>query len=250
MKRKTHTRLFLQPALLAGAAVLFVTGRPTPVVAATLSYFLDQSNQVSVLPDGTDYLKVTLTSTGTALNFSIDILPALSQYSGGSSQFGLDSFGFNTTGGANAITTANFSALPNKWSVQTNSSQNGFGKFELVPQANGANNRVTELTFSLEPVSSGGASTIDQNLFDYLVLSSGTAGEGNQFFAAHAAGFTISGSPVTSAFFGGTTPVPLPATGWLLLSGLAALACSARALGSVRLQSVFEPLFRTRATAS
>lgn len=122
------------------------------------------------------------------------------------------------------FTAANFSALPNKWTVQTNANQNGFGKFELIPQTNGANNRVTDLTFSLVPVTSGGASTIDQNLSDYLVLSSGTAGEGNQFFAAHVAGLKINNSQVTSAYFGGTTPVPLPETGWLLLSGFAALA--------------------------
>jgi hypothetical protein len=232
MKQKTRWYLSLKPSLLAGAAVLLLSGHSALVQAATLSYFLDQSNQISVLPDGKDYLEVTLTSTGTAVDFKVDILSALTQYSGGSTQFGLDSFGFNTSGAASSITAANFSALPStKWTVQTSINQNGFGQFDLIPQTNGANNRVSELTFALTPVASGGAKTIDQNLFDYIVLSGGHAGEGNEYFAAHVAGFTIKNSGVTSAYFGGTTPVPLPETGWLLLSGLAALVWLTRNVG-------------------
>jgi hypothetical protein len=210
-------------AFALSAVVLLLAVHLDSVEAATLSYFLDQSNQTSVLPDGTDYLKVTLTSTGTAVNFTVDILQSLTNRSGGSN-FGLDSFGFNTQGAANSITASNFSGLPNKWTVQTTMNQNGFGNFDLVPQTNGNNRVPQELTFSLTPVASGGASTIDQNLFDYIVLSSGHAGEGNEFFAAHVAGFTINGSPINSAYFGGITPVPLPDAGWLLLSGVAALA--------------------------
>jgi hypothetical protein len=36
-------------------------------------------------------------------------------------------------------------------------------------------------------------------------------------------GFTIPNSSVTSAYFGGVTPVPLPAASWLLVSGLGCL---------------------------
>jgi hypothetical protein len=214
MKLRTHAlRLAVLAALAAPAAH-----------ADTISYYLDQSNQTGVLPDGTDYLKVTVTSTGTAIDFTVDILPALLNYAD-ASNFGLDSFGFNVndSSSANSITASNFSGLPSNWTVQTNANQNGFGKFDLIPQTNGAGNRVSpELTFALTPAS-GGASSIDQNLADYLVLSSGNAVDGSQFFAAHVAGFTISNSSITSAYFGGSTPVPLPAAGALLLSALTGL---------------------------
>ena len=212
---KIHTAALMAAVAMAASAAQ----------ADTLTYYLDQSN-ASVLPDGTDYLKVTLTSTGTAVDFTVDILSALSQY-GNASNFGLDSFGFNVADGSGAanITASNFSGLPSNWTVQTNANQNGFGKFDLIPQTNGAGNRIApELSFALTPAA-GGASSIDQNLTDYLVLSSGNAAEGSQFFAAHVAGFTINGSSVSSAYFGGSTPapVPLPASGTLLLSVLAGL---------------------------
>src|SRR5215510_16510224 len=75
--------------------------------AAMVSFYLDQSN-VSVLPDGTNYLKLTLwdgpDAIGKVVNgytavsgdvvFQVQTLPALSQYQ--QNKFGLDTFAFNT----------------------------------------------------------------------------------------------------------------------------------------------------------
>jgi len=55
-------------------------------------------------------------------------------------------------------------------------------------------------------------------------LSTGNAGRGNAFFAAHVAGFDASGT--TSGFF--ATVVPAPAAVWLFGSGLLGLIGAAR----------------------
>src|SRR5262245_47149608 len=89
---------------------------------------MDQSN-VPVLPDGTNYLQVTIRdgvdAVGLSLNgyttvagdvaFQIQTLAALSQYA--QNKFGLDSFAFNTTMNLAAFAAANFKGLPTNWSV-------------------------------------------------------------------------------------------------------------------------------------
>lgn len=194
--------------------------------AASVSYFLDQSNENILLPDGNNYLQVTIDDQGAMgtvdqlINFTVEIV-AGSAIAGA----GIDKFGFNVvstatlppdSGGASDPWT-----LPTNWSALVSpppNQQDGFGKFDIEISTSGATNRLDPLTFSLD--------ITGDSVTDYIDLSGNPAGEGNVFFSAHVAGFDISGT--TSAFFGGSTPVPVPAAAWLFGSGLLGLVGIAR----------------------
>jgi len=62
-------------------------------------------------------------------------------------------------------------------------------------------------------------------VMDYVNLSTGNAGEGNVYFAAHVAGFS---TQVTSGYFGGSAPVPEADTYAMLLAGLGLVGFAAR----------------------
>jgi hypothetical protein len=71
---------------------------------------------------------------------------------------------------------------------------------------------------------------------DYAVLSTGNVASGHEMFAAHVAGFNwcpLDGKKgskkcVTSGFFAGSDPVPLPAAAWLFATGMAGALIRAR----------------------
>src|SRR5262245_9548594 len=210
----------------AAAAAIGLAGHAH---ASMVSFFLDQSN-ISGLPDGTNYLQVTIwdgadaigkTATGyTAVSgdvfFEVKTLPALNQYAG--NKFGIDEFAFNTIMNLTNYSTGSFMGLPSSWSVGIGAANaDGFGKFELRPGTSGANNVLDPLFFAIHNVGGDSAST-------YQEASTGNAGQGNFYCASHVINFTVPGD--SSAWFGGNLPaaVPLPAAGWLLLSGLAGVA--------------------------
>ena len=221
----------LFPALRNTATAVFTAALFgwTPILnAASVSYFLDQTNTTPPLNDGVNYLVVTLdnnTSSPTLGNdnlitFTVSTVPGA--FTKGSN-FGIQSFGFNTDV---ALSTGNISIVqPNPstgWTIDgpPPSAQDGFGKFDWVI-SNGGSNRTDPLVF-----------TIDINgdmLSDYANPSSGNAGQGNAWFAAHVAGFTVSGSSVTSSWFGGgngaipPNEVPVPPAVWLFGSGVLAM---------------------------
>lgn len=182
--------------------------------AASVSYFLDQSN---AMPDGVNYLKVTISDSTVNIgdiDFQIDVLTA--NFPSPGSNFGMQTFSFNydtalTVGTANII-----DIDPSTWTISQNQSAGGgFGKFEF--QLNGSGSDRTELlSFSITGVSgdSPGSYAMGSSLTPPAV----------EYFAAHVAGFN-NGAGVTSAQFAGSTPsaVPLPAALWLMGSGLIAL---------------------------
>ena len=184
--------------------------------ATTVSYILDQSNTLA-LPDGSNYLQVTIDDNGGGgtVDFWVETVPGA--FTAGTN-FGIQSFGFNFTG-VTAPSAVDF-IVPNGWNVDVPppNNQDGFGDFDFIV-SNGGGNRLDPLHFSI-------ATT--EGLSSFFALSSGNAGEGNAAFAAHVAGFTVNGSSVTSAWFGGSTVVPVPAAVWLFVSGLLGLAGVAR----------------------
>jgi hypothetical protein len=186
--------------------------------AASMSWYMDQSN---ALADGVNYLQVTISDASfgldpNAIRFDVTLLTPLTSIAGGN--FGIQSFGFNTTLTV-ATVLAGIAGLPSGWSATTTSNQDGFGNFELVNSGNGSSRQNPTLTFHVTNVAGDSPAT-------YAVLSGGNAGEGNVFFAGHVAGFLDQdpgAEELTSAFFGGSTVVPVPAAVWLLGSALGVL---------------------------
>src|SRR5437868_2782766 len=93
MPTKIRKRKVRRLAALAAAAlgVFSLNG----AYAASVSYILDQSN---ALPDGNDYLRVTIEDgLNGAIDFTVEVLSALSNLASGN--FGMQSFGFNVDQG-------------------------------------------------------------------------------------------------------------------------------------------------------
>ncbi|CAI8788083.1 VPLPA-CTERM sorting domain-containing protein [Methylocaldum szegediense] len=199
------------------------------------SFFLDQTNiNQPPFTDGKNYLTVTTQASGDDITFTVDAL----NDSGGPfaghelSNFGIQAFGFNVVdNGVSNLSSSNISNLPNGWTVDFNRRLNGFGRFDVVVSGPG-NDRQDPLTFSITGIN---GDTPDS----YHGPSSGTAGEGNAWYAAHVADFSgagkTNGKTITSGYFGGgdgpevaPTPVPVPGAVWLFGSAIAGLGLVSR----------------------
>jgi hypothetical protein len=186
--------------------------------AASISYFLDQSN---ALPNGTNYLQVTI-ADGVAgdINVSVALLAPLTSIA--DANFGIQAFSFNST---NVLGPANILGAPGGWIVSTDYdpqgphlTADGFGRFQ-VELADGGQ-------FRQSPILSFSISIAGDSINDYAVLST-NSGRGPTFFGAHVTGF-VDQDPgdgiLTSGWFGGTTVVPEPSTASLLGLSLGLLA--------------------------
>lgn len=199
---------FLRHGFVAG--MLMFAALPTH--AASVSFFLDQSNK---LPDGTNYLSVMLTESEGGVNVVVNTLDPFNSIRG--DHFGIQKFGFGLSNGV----FEEIENLPDGWRVKHNKRMDGFGRFDFRLQGKGKV-RTDELSFTV-----GGVSLGD---FDSL-------------FAAHVAGFEWCKTDddeernrkrrwcgdrdcVTSAYFAGNmsvSEVPVPAAMWLFGSGLLGL---------------------------
>ncbi len=179
--------------------------------AASISYYLNQSNTEGTWPDGVNYLQVDIfdsISNPGDIEFLVTALAPLTVSAG--SNFGIQAFGFNsnyTLTGANIVD-------PAGWTTGSGT-LNGFGLYEVREAGNGSN-RQNPLSFRITGISG-------DTPFDYAVLHPlGGGAQGNYFFAAHVAGMTVGPG---SAYYGGNVPtvVPVPAAVWLLGSALGLL---------------------------
>jgi hypothetical protein len=190
--------------------------------AASISYFIDQSN---LLPDGVNYLQVTISEGDDgAIDFMVEALPPLLALAG--ENFGIQSFAFNIVPGGDAEAAWVTNLTPG-WRARDHRRMSSFGFFD-IKLSGGGQGRLDTLTFSIEGIDGDIPS-------DYAVLSTGQGAGGNQMFAAHVAGFDLEcldskddKKCKTSAFFGGSSAVPLPATAWLFATGIVGAAVRAR----------------------
>ncbi|HYA39619.1 MAG TPA: hypothetical protein VEI74_15245 [Candidatus Methylomirabilis sp.] len=205
--------------MAATIAAVFLPSAPT--LAASVSYFLDQSNR---LADGTDYLKVTIDDNGApgAINFTLQALAPLSgQFC---NNFSILKFGFN----GNELHKSNIVGLPDHWKFTNDKKMDGFGKFENVLVGKKWTSQ-DPLTFSIVGIDG-------DNIYNYATSHDGSDG---LFFSAFVGGneFNKHGTwhdkwrddgcrrCTKSAYFAGGTaaPVPVPAAAWLFGSGLIGL---------------------------
>ena len=200
---------FLQYGFFVSALILAAA----PARATSVSYFLDQSNQLS---DGVNYLSVSLMDNDTGgVNILVKTLDPLNNIAG--NRFGIQKFGFSLS---NDII-AEITDLSDGWKAQHNKRMDGFGQFDIRLQGKGST-RTDELSFKVSGVS------LDN--FDPL-------------FAAHVAGLKWcnigderrslrSGKDcLTSAYFASSVPVthmPIPTAAWLFGTGLIGLVAVAR----------------------
>ncbi len=198
----------------AATAVLLAAGifGASAANAASVSYFLDQTNTDPPFSDGTNYLIVTIddNQAGGLIRFTVDAIDA--QFNKLTS-FGIQNFAFNITvirpfypmapmphGSCRPIGAHTVAPPP-----QT---ADGFGQFEVELSTSGAADRQDPLVFSID--------VAGDTINSYFAPSTGGAVQGNAWFAAHVAGFTtglgeggctpINGTTckeVTSAWFGG-----------------------------------------------
>jgi len=228
MKTKIITRLL---APVVAALALGSTAQ-----AASVSYYLNQSN---ALPDGVNYLQVTIADgVDGAIDFTVTALEPLLAVAG--SNFGIQNFAFNVPNGSRTGA-SKVTNLAQGWRARNDFRMSTFGMFDIKVTGNG-NSRLDTVTFSITGVDG-------DTPMDYVNLSSKKASGGNQFFAAHVTGFKygeLCNAPasqrirarlqgqvpcVSSAYFAGSLtadPVPLPATAWLFLTGIAGVAVRAR----------------------
>ena len=205
------------PHIIGTALILMASS----VNAASVTYYLNQSNIDTVLPDNTNNYLTLLISSLTAGNASFSLSPSYAFVQ--SSNYGIDSFGFNFSG-SNVINSSNISGIPTGWGLSTNKNQDGYGRFEFVLDTTGSG-RLPTLNFSISGL---GGATADETLGYFALNSTNNAGQGNFYFASHVAGFSAGGQ--TSAFFAGSTvaPIPEPESYSLMLTGLGLLGFIAR----------------------
>ncbi len=222
-----------------GVAVVLWLVSAIPAHAASVSYFLDESNR---LPDGTNYLKVTIDDEGRAgaINFHIQALPALSGLV--CDEFGVLKFGFNGI----ELDKNNILGLPDGWKIKHDKKMDGFGKFENVLIGKKWNGQ-DPLSFSISGIDGDSiysyANSHDGGNGDFFsTFVSGTEKHrghdkwhGERYFKTHDKSdsewygewYTNNCHRCTkSGYFGGGSdlaPVPVPGALWLFGSGLIGL---------------------------
>lgn len=214
-------------ARLASAALLTVLAT-APVHAASIAFHLDRSN---LLPDGTPWLEVNIADGANgAIDFTVRILePLLSMLDGPNP--GISKFAFNVIPGVQVpLTSISIHGSSWGWEIAPQAPMDVFGTFTRRLRSTDAHTPLDDvLRFSID--------VPGDSILDYVALSK-NASAGASFFSAYVAGIRPDGclksNCLTGAFFAGDIAVvPLPAAGWLMLSGVAALA-AIRRQGSLR----------------
>mgnify|MGYP006337125433 FL=1 len=193
--------------------------------AASISYFLDQSDK---LADGTNYLQVTIADGANgAIDFTVTALQPLLDIAAATG-FGITKFAFNVEPGIKVLRqNVDLSSLPKGWVYGPQQWMDGFGRFDRRI-------RTTNAKTPLSPSISFSIVGIDYDTLASYVELSRDSTEGPTFFSARVAGLNLpcderssrssSRCKPTDAFFGGVQAVPAPPAIWLLGTAIAGLA--------------------------
>lgn len=213
------------------AALLIGLTFATSSQAASISYYLDQSDK---LADGTNYLQVTISDgLNGAVNFTVEVLQPLLDLAAGTG-FGIVKFAFNAVPGIPLTTgKVDISTLPKGWAKGPNQKMDGFGKYDMRLRITSAKTpRAPSISFSVVGISF-------DTIANYVDLALNST-EGPSFFSARVEGLNLpcaerrqsssrrsfSNTSVckpTDAFFGGVQAVPAPPALWLLGTAVAGL---------------------------
>lgn len=196
--------------------------------AASISYFLDQSDK---LADGTNYLQVTISDGANgAIDFTVSALQPLLDIAA-SSGFGIVKFAFNVLPDVKVQQkNIDFTSLPKGWVYGQQQDMNGFGRYDRRLRITSAKTpRTPSIAFSI--------TGIDFDTIASYVELARNSSEGPSFFSARVEGLNLPcaqpssrstrNSTVcrpTDAFFGGVQAVPAPPAIWLLGTAVAGLA--------------------------
>lgn len=195
----------MMPRAISTLALLVLAA--APLHAASITYYLDQSNTEGTWPDGVDYLSVTVSdSLSNPGDIEILVTPLAALTVSAGANFGIQAFGFNSI---HTLTAANV-VDPAGWSFGSGN-MDGFGAYQ-VQEAGTGGTRQNPLLLRITGV--GGDAPAD-----YAIAGAGGA-QGTYAFTAHVAGMSVGPG---SAYFGGDTVVPVPAAAWLLGPALGAL---------------------------
>lgn len=197
--------------------------------AASISYFLDQSDK---LADGTNYLQVTISDGANgAIDFTVTALQPLLDLAA-EKGFGITKFAFNVLPDVKVQRkNVDFTSLPKGWVYGQQQDMDGFGRYDRRL-------RVTSSKTPLSPTISFSIVGIDFDTIASYVELARDSEEGPSFFSARVGGLNLPCTEQTSrrsstrsnsckptdAFFGGVQAVPAPPAIWLLGTAVAGLA--------------------------
>lgn len=204
--------------------VLLLSG--TVVRAASAEYYLNfgfASNDVEFV-NTQDYIKIRIEEVGSDLRFTVNTLPALDQYANLDGNYGLHSFGFNSSIEFDAGTKIKGKTvggdfiMPEGWGFTADKRLgSGIGVFAQTFQSSAGAN-ANPLVIEIRNIG------LDTFLASLSYSTGNTTGD--YLFAAHVNPLQVTGQGF-SAWFAGSRrspmPVPEPSTWLLMLAGLASL---------------------------
>lgn len=217
----------LTTSMLAGIALILSTAAN----AASVSVFMNLSNNQEVYPDGTNYIEVTISDGNNGdIDFSVATLGPLQNFVPDWNNFGITSFKFNF--GSSGATIDNILVPGGQWSVSNqHEGDDEWAEFGLFDAFLSGEYLKTTLNFSIFGVDGDTPEDYLQPLLYRNNYLENKGGPNGVFFVAKVIG--LSSNPnfknvwpmdPSSTMVKFAAPVPLPTAAWLFISAIGVLA--------------------------